>query len=173
LQRRRARFLIRNNQYLYNRARGILLQSSCGLLENNTFIGQTGHGLILGVAPDSGGPGVQNVIVRGNHFANVGSIPQMKALPEPDAAYGAMMIAVQGDADNSNSRIPVHANLVLDSNTFNKLRGRGLFIARANDVVVVSRALKMRCRAASHRTFCVSAPCATAAADRRHAKLPP
>ncbi len=73
-----ARFVIRNNQYLYNRARGILLQSSFGLLENNIFIGQTGHGLILGVASDSEGPGVQNVIVRGNHFSNTGSIPQIE-----------------------------------------------------------------------------------------------
>ncbi|WP_353070989.1 right-handed parallel beta-helix repeat-containing protein [Tunturiibacter gelidoferens] len=133
-----ARFVIRNNKYLYNRARGILLQSSFGLLENNTFIGQTLHGLILGVAPDSEGPGVQNVIVRGNHFSNVGSIPQIQPLPDPDAAYGAMMISVQGDANNVTSQVPVHANLVLDSNTFTNLRGPGLFITRANDVVVVN-----------------------------------
>ena len=131
-----ARFVIRNNRYLYNRARGILLQSSFGLLENNTFIGQTGHGLILGVAPDSEGPGVQNVIVRGNHFSNVGSVPQQSA--DPDAAHGAMMIAVQGDANNVTSLVPVHANLILDSNTFSDLHGTGLFITRANDVVVIN-----------------------------------
>ena len=133
-----ARFVIRNNKYLYNRARGILLQSSFGLVENNTFIGQTGHGLILGVAPDSEGPGAQNVIVRGNHFSNVGSIPQLQPLPQPDAAYGAMMISVQGEANEANSQVPVHANLLLDSNTFTNLRGPGLFITRANDVVVVN-----------------------------------
>ncbi|MGA3093510.1 MAG: right-handed parallel beta-helix repeat-containing protein [Terriglobales bacterium] len=133
-----ARFVVRNNKYLYNRARGILLQSSFGLLENNTFIGQTLHGLILGVAPDSEGPGVQNVIVRGNYFSNVGSIPQIQPLPEPDSAYGAMMISVQGNANNVTSQVPVHANLVLDSNTFTDLRGPGLFITRANDVVVVN-----------------------------------
>jgi hypothetical protein len=133
-----ARFVIRNNKYLYNRARGILLESSLGLLENNTFIGQTLHGLLLGVAPDSEGPGVQNVIVRGNHFSNVGSIPQIQPQPDPDAAYGAMMISVQGDASNVTSQVSVHANLVLDSNTFTNLRGPGLFITRANDVVVVN-----------------------------------
>jgi hypothetical protein len=136
-----ARFVVRNNKYLYNRARGILLQTSFGLLENNSFIGQTIHGLILGVAPDSEGPGVQNVIVRGNHFSNVGSIPQIQPLPEPDAAYGAMMISVQGDANNVTSQVPVHANLVLDSNTFTNLRGPGLFITRANNVVVVNNQL--------------------------------
>lgn len=133
-----ARFVIRNNKYLYNRARGVLLQSSFGLLENNTFIGQTLHGLLIGVWPDGEGPGVQNVIVRGNHFSNVGSIPQIQPLPDPDAAYGAMMISVQSDASNVTSQVPVHANLVLDSNTFTNLRGPGLFITRANDVVVVN-----------------------------------
>src|SRR5580698_7579880 len=133
-----ARFVIRNNKYLYNRARGILLESSFGLLEGNTFIGQTIHGLILGVAPDSEGPGAQNVIVRGNHFSNVGSIPQIQPLPDPDAAYGAVMISVQGDANIVTSQVPVHANLVFDSNTFTNLRGPGLFITRANDVAVVN-----------------------------------
>ena len=133
-----ARFVIRNNKYLYNRARGILLESSFGLLENNTFIGQTLHGLLIGVASDSEGPGVQNVIVRGNHFYNVGSIPQIQPLPDPDVAYGAMMISVQGDVSNVTSQVPAHANLVLDGNTFTSLRGPGLFITRANDVVVVN-----------------------------------
>ena len=138
LARAGVRFVIRNNRYLYNRARGILLESSLGLVEKNTFIGQTGHGLILGVAPDSEGPGAQNVIVRGNHFSNVGSIPQIQPLPQPDAAYGAMMISVQGGAKDANSRIPVHANLILDANVFTNLRGPGLFVTRANNVVVVN-----------------------------------
>jgi len=49
-----------------------------------------------------------------------------------------MMISVQGDAKNVTSQAPVHANLVLDSNTFTNLRGPGLFITRANDVVAVN-----------------------------------
>jgi hypothetical protein len=49
-----------------------------------------------------------------------------------------MMISVQGDANNVTSQVPVHANSVLDSNTFTNLRGPGLFITRANDVVVVN-----------------------------------
>jgi hypothetical protein len=36
------------------------------------------------------------------------------------------------------SQVPVHANLVLHSNTFTDLRDPGLFITRPNDVVVVS-----------------------------------
>jgi hypothetical protein len=36
------------------------------------------------------------------------------------------------------SQVPVHANLVLFSNTFTDHRDPGLFITRPNDVVVVS-----------------------------------
>jgi hypothetical protein len=81
---------------------------------------------------------VQYVIVRGNHFSSVGSIPQIQPLPDPEAAYGAMMISVQGDANNVTSQVPAHANLVLDSNIFPNLRGPGLFITRANDAFVVN-----------------------------------
>ena len=41
-------------------------------------------------------------------------------------------------ANNVASQVPVNANLVLASNTLTDLRGSGLFITRANDVVVVS-----------------------------------
>jgi hypothetical protein len=41
-------------------------------------------------------------------------------------------------ANNVASQVPVHANLVLASNTFTNLRSPGLFITRANDTVVVS-----------------------------------
>jgi hypothetical protein len=48
LSRVSARFVIRNNKFLFNRARGLLLQSSHGLVENNDFTGQTLHGIIVG-----------------------------------------------------------------------------------------------------------------------------
>jgi len=34
--------------------------------------------------------------------------------------------------------IPVHEGLIFDANTFSDLQGPGLFISRANDVVVVN-----------------------------------
>ena len=51
--------------------------------------------------------------------------------------YGALIVAVQGNADNVESLIPVHENLIFDANKFSDLRGPGLFISRANNVVVV------------------------------------
>jgi hypothetical protein len=133
-----ARFVIKNNKFLFNRARGLLLQSSHGLVENNAFTGQTLHGIIVGAAPGSEGPGVQNVVFRGNQFSNVGSFPPTAIGPNSDVRYGALLVAVQGNADNVKSPIPVHENLIFDANTFSDLQGPGLFISRANGVVVVN-----------------------------------
>lgn len=138
LSRVSARFVIRNNKFLFNRERGLLLQSSLGLVENNTFTGQTAHGIVVGAAPGDEGPGVQNVIFRGNRFSNIGSFPTTAFPTIADARYGALNVSVQGKADNFNSLVPVHENLVFDGNTFSDLQGTGLFISRANGVVVVN-----------------------------------
>ena len=142
LSRVSARFVIRNNKFLYNRPRGLLLQSSLGLVENNYFTGQTGHGIVVGAAPGGEGPGVQNVVFRGNQFSNVGSFPTTDSPPNLDVRYGALIVAVQGNADNVESLIPVHENLIFDANKFSDLKGPGLFISRANDIVVVNNQFK-------------------------------
>jgi Right handed beta helix region len=141
LSRVSARFVIRNNKFLFNRARGLLLQSSHGLVENNDFTGQTGHAIIVG-AGYSEGPGVQNVIFRGNRFSNVGSFPTTAFPPNSDVRYGAIEVAVLQGPENVKSMIPVHEGLIFDANTFSDLQGPGLFISRANDVVVVNNQFK-------------------------------
>jgi hypothetical protein len=142
LSRVSARFVIRNNRYLYNRARGLLLQSSFGLVENNEFTGQTGHGIIVGAAPGSEGPGVQNVVFRGNRFSNVGSFPNTPLPNIPDVTYGSIVIAIQGNADNVQAMNPVHQDLLFDSNAFSDLKGPALFLSRTNGVVVANNQFK-------------------------------
>lgn len=137
LSRVSARFVIRNNKFLFNRARGLLLQSAHGLVENNSFTGQTGHAIIVG-AGYSEGPGVQNVIFRNNRFSNVGSFPATAFPPNSDVRYGAIEVAVLQGPENVKSLTPVHQGLIFDANTFSDLQGPGLFISRANDVVVVN-----------------------------------
>jgi hypothetical protein len=141
LSRVSARFVIRNNKFLFNRARGLLLQSSHGLVENNDFTGQTMHGIIVG-AGYTEGPGVQNVIFRGNRFSNVGSFPTTASSPDSDVRYGAIQVAVVQGPENVKSMIPVNEGLIFDANTFSDLQGPGLFISRADDVVVVNNQFK-------------------------------
>lgn len=142
LSRVSARFIIRNNKFLYNRARGLLLQSSHGLVENNYFTGQTGHAIIVGAAPGSEGPGVQNVIIRGNQFSNVGSFPTTALPNASEVQYGTVLVGVQGAADNMKSQVPVHEGLIFDGNIFIDLQGTALFLSRANGVVVVNNQFK-------------------------------
>jgi hypothetical protein len=141
LSRVSGRFVIRNNKFLFNRARGLLLQSSHGLVENNSFTGQTMHAIIVGAGYGEG-PGVQNVIFRGNRFSNVGSFPGTAFPPNSDVRYGAIEVAVLQGPENVKSMIPVHEGLIFDANTFSDLQGPGLFISRANDVVVVNNQFK-------------------------------
>ena len=136
LSRVSARFVVRNNKFLYNRPRGILLQSSFGIVENNIFIGQTAHGIVVGAASGGEGPGVQNVIFRGNRFSNVGSFPTMALPTNVHGSYGAVFVAVQGAGGNIESPNPVHENLIFDSNIFGDLQGPGLFLSTANNVVL-------------------------------------
>jgi hypothetical protein len=136
LSRAGARFVLRNNQFLFSRPRGILLETSLGMVENNSFIGQTGHGIVVGVWPGGEGPGVQNVIFRGNHFNNVGSFPP-KAIPDQDVHLGALVVAVQDGPENVNSMIPVFESLIFDNNTFTNLQRPGLYLSRANAVAVI------------------------------------
>lgn len=137
LSRVGARFVIRNNQFLFNRPRGILLETSLGLVENNFFTGQTAHGIVVGVWPGGEGPGVQNVVFRGNRFTNVGSFPP-QAIPDQDVHLGALVVAVQDGPENVSSMIPVFESLIFDSNTFTNLQGPGLYLSRANAVTIIN-----------------------------------
>jgi hypothetical protein len=141
LSRVSARFVIRNNKFLFNRARGLLLQSSHGLVENNEFTGQTMHAIIVGAGYGEG-PGVQNVTFRGNRFSNVGSFPSTASGPKADVRYGAVEVAVLQGPENVKAMSPVHEGLIFDANVFSDLQGAGLFISRANDVVVVNNQFK-------------------------------
>lgn len=141
LSRSGARFAIRNNRFLYSRPRGILLETSLGLIEKNLFTGQTAHGIVVGVWPGGEGPGVQNVIFRGNQFTNVGSFPPI-AIPDQDVHLGALVVAVQDGPENVNAMTPVFESLVFDSNTFTNLQGPGLYLTRANAVAIVNNHFK-------------------------------
>ena len=140
LSRSGARFVIRNNRYLYNRPRGILLESSLGLVEKNVFIGQTGHGIVVGVCPGEEGPGAQNVLFRENTFTNVGSFPPA-GIQSDDVRLGALVVAVQDGLENQNSMKPVFESLIFEGNIFNNLQGPGLYLSRANAVAVVNNRL--------------------------------
>jgi hypothetical protein len=138
LARVSARFVIRHNTFSYNRARGILLESSFGIVEQNTFVGQTAQGILVGADSGMEGPGVQNVIFRGNHFSNVGSFATTPLPSDKNAATGALFVALQGLPAGIKSPKPVQRNLIFNGNVFSDLQGSGLFLSMANNVVLAN-----------------------------------
>jgi len=69
-----ANYVIKNNYFHENRARGLLLQSGNGLVEGNRFYKTQGAAILVLVDVLSGkwaeGTGVENLMIRGNVFEN-------------------------------------------------------------------------------------------------------
>lgn len=66
-------YVIRNNYFHENRARGLLLQSSNGLCENNRFYKTMAQAIkvVMDIEPTlwQEGTGVDNLVIRGNNFS--------------------------------------------------------------------------------------------------------
>ena len=131
-----ARYIIRNNHFLHNRARGVLLQTSEGLVEGNTFDGQTLHSIYVISSPFWGeGPGAQNLIVANNKILHPGNYIQDTT--RPDSVLGAVVVAAE---DNTAFTIPsavaVHQKVIFSDNTVADAPGPGFFISTANNVIL-------------------------------------
>jgi Periplasmic copper-binding protein (NosD) len=121
-----ARYIVRNNQFLHNRTRGILLQTSYGLVEGNTFAGQTMHALFLTTFPPEG-PGAQNVTIAGNSISGGGV----------NGGLGAVVLSRERNVYGQPARNPpVHQNLILMDNRINDVPGPAFYISSANNVVL-------------------------------------
>lgn len=127
-----ARFILRNNQFLHNRARGALLQTPYGLVANNLFYGQSLFALYcVASAYWQEGAGAQNVLVVGNTFSNPGR-----------SGFAAVVVAREGadgvahQAAGGPPLAGVHQSLVFAQNQFQGLPGAALAISSANAVAV-------------------------------------
>jgi len=126
-----ARYLIQNNSFLNNRARGMIMQSPFGVVKNNTFSGQTVHNLYITSSTYWGeGAGAQNVIISGNQFSNTG-----QAGVALQFGAVAMHIENQSGTDIVTTQ-PVYQNLIFYNNTFSQEPGPALFLSSANNVIV-------------------------------------
>jgi hypothetical protein len=121
-----ARYIVRNNQFLHNRARGILLQTSYGLVEGNTFAGQTMHALFLTTFPLEG-PGAENVTIAGNSISGGGV----------NGGLGAVVLSRERNVYGQPAHNPpVHQNLIFMDNHVNDVPGPAFYISSANNVVL-------------------------------------
>ena len=100
-----ARFIVRHNQFVNNRARALLISTPHGLIENNVISGQTLPAVLVDtdVGAFSTGPGAYNVMFKGNSIRGSGE----------GITVGAHVVS--GNADFSvNHQIQFQSNKVKD-----------------------------------------------------------
>jgi hypothetical protein len=137
-----ARTIVRSNTFYHNRARGVLLQTAYGLVQDNSFIGQSLFALYLvESAAWQEGPGAQNVLVAGNVIASPG-IGGGRGAITVGVENSNGLIYVSGTASGVTPPIPgVHQNLVFYGNTVEDVPGAAVYLSSANDVLLYGNTL--------------------------------
>lgn len=115
-----ARWIVRNNEFLDNRARAILPQTPFGLLEDNIMSGQTLASILIATlndVPPAATTGVQDLQVLRNHLPlRPPRRKRQRPLPSHGFSPGAVMVAsflTNGLYDESGSTdVPVNQHIV-------------------------------------------------------------
>ncbi len=129
-----ANYVISNNYFHENRARGLLLQSSNGLCENNSFYKTMGNAIKVIVDISSGnwleGTGVNTLEIRNNTFSSCNV-----------SNWGAV-IDVSTNINGEIANSAMLKNIYINNNTFEKCKGNPLSVSNANNLVFKSNSIK-------------------------------
>ena len=132
-----ARYLIRDNQFMYNRARALVLQTPYGWVDDNQFTGQTLKSVYVLASQYWGeGAGAQELIISNNQFDSTGHAPTY---------YSLDLIAEAADFPNGQNEVtgsagarapPINQNIVVAGNRFTADQPVNLVnVSSANNVV--------------------------------------
>lgn len=119
-------YVIRNNYFHEHRARGLLLQTSDGLVENNVFY-KTCHDAIRIVMDISDGlwhegTGADNIEIRNNTFIECGVI-------------GTEVIEIGTHINGKGGRAYAFTNIRIENNEFRDICGNLLLVNNVNNLV--------------------------------------
>ncbi len=118
-------YVIRNNYFHEHRARGLLLQTSDGLVENNVFY-KTTHNAIKIIMDINGvwheGTGADNILVRGNKFMEC-------------AVIGTEVIEVGTHLLDKSNRSNAFTNIRIENNEFTDICGSLMVVNNVNGFV--------------------------------------
>ncbi len=137
------RFLVRRNYFHNHRARGMLIQSPNGVVQNNRVENPTMQGLNLFTEAFAfyEGPGPETVIVENNSFAGCG-YGNYGTLAETMAA-----VNITAEVPGGITGYAVAKNILFDGNVISDTPGLAMFVSSAsaitisNNIVVNSNAL--------------------------------
>lgn len=118
-------YVIRNNYFHEHRARSLLLQTSDGLVENNTFY-KTTHNAIKIIMDINGvwheGTGADNIIVRNNKFIEC-------------AVIGTEIIEVGTHLLDKSNHSNAFTNITIEGNEFRDICGNLMVVNNVNGFV--------------------------------------
>lgn len=140
LSRRTSRFRISNNTFSGNRARGLMIQATDGLIENNRFVDIIGPAIQItaGNRFFYEGPGAERVIVRGNRIERCNTAIWERG---PDGRHLAA-ISVGSETPTGFAKVRLHRDLVFESNAIWDTPGVAIQLANCENVVVRDLSLK-------------------------------
>ncbi len=120
-------YVIRNNYFHENRARGLLLQSSNGLCENNRFFKTMAQAIkvVMDIEPTlwQEGTGVDNLIIRNNTFEKCNF-----------SDWGSV-IEIGTNIAGKSAETAVFTNVEITSNTFKDIPSRLMMVNNVNCLV--------------------------------------
>lgn len=123
-------YVIRNNYFHENRARGLLLQSSNGLCENNRFYKTMAQAIkvVMDIEPTfwQEGTGVDNLIIRNNTFEKCNY-----------SDWGSV-IEIGTNIAGKSAETAVFTNIEISSNTFTDMPSRLIRVNNVNGLVFSS-----------------------------------
>ncbi len=129
-----ANYVISNNYFHENRARGLLLQSSNGLCENNIFYKTMGNAIkvIADISPGKWleGTGVNTLEIRNNTFSSC-NVSDWGAVIDVSASINGRI------ADSQMLK-----NIYIKNNTFESCEGNILSASNANKLIFNSNSIK-------------------------------
>jgi hypothetical protein len=133
-----ARYLIDNNEFAFNRARALLLQTPYGWVNSNTFVGQTLKQVYVLASQYWGeGPGAQELLITRNRFEAQGHNFLSGFFALDVLAEAADFPNAQDEITGTKSAArPINQNIVVADNTFITDRPQALVnVSSANAIV--------------------------------------
>ncbi len=128
-------YVIRNNYFHENRARGLLLQSSNGLCENNRFYKTMAQAIkvVMDIEPTlwQEGTGVDNLIIRNNTFEKCNF-----------SDWGSV-IEIGTNIAGSSARTAVFTNIEISANTFTDIPSKLMRINNINGLILSGNTVKI------------------------------
>ena len=121
-------YIIRNCRFVNNRARGVLLQGSNGLVENNIFENIQGAAIQIETGCESRwseGHGVKNLILRGNIIRHC----DLNAWQMAELYMGVYL-------PDGRTETPVFENILIENNSFIDCPRLAMYLSSCRNVIV-------------------------------------